>query len=83
MLEEKYYYRFEDPEDNWSNYLNSGNNTLFNSLELNVGYNHKLKNNIEITLEPYARLPINGIGHGQVMLSSGGIRLYAKWATKN
>ncbi|MEE9371558.1 MAG: hypothetical protein V3V00_00740 [Saprospiraceae bacterium] len=82
MLKEEYYYMYKDPSKSWKETFVNGGNTLLNSIEISFGYNKYLSNRISISLEPYARIPLNGIGHGNVLLGSAGLRVTAKWQTR-
>ena len=79
MLKEDYYYMYGDATDNWGTVYWNENNTLFNGLEFNVGYNKYISNRFILSIEPYARIPIQGIGHGNIMLGGAGIRVVTKW----
>lgn len=45
----------------------------FSVLNLSAGYTRKINNAISITAEPYAEIPLTGIGIGKVHLNSGGV----------
>jgi len=75
MLKENYNYNFEDATHNFESSWIGSNNTLFSNLELGVGYRRKLKNGHSADLSPYIKIPVNGIGHGKLKLSSFGLRM--------
>ena len=52
-------------------YLNSTNN-IFSILQLSGGYEHTLGGNTKIRIEPYLKIPIQGIGIGSMPISSAG-----------
>lgn len=75
MVNEFYNYHFEDRSHNFhSSWVNS-NSTIIGNLDLGFGYRQMIGNRYFIDVTPYAKLPINGIGHGNLMLSSFGIRM--------
>ena len=51
------------------------NNHVFSVLTLSAGYEATLKKNVFISVEPYYKLPLVGVGEGQVKLSSIGLQL--------
>jgi len=53
---------------------------LFSALNLSAGFEAKLSNAISLQIEPYMKLPISGIGFGNVSLSSYGINTAIKFA---
>ena len=55
-------------------YVNTSKNWL-SVLQLNVGYEINFKNRGSLRLEPYAKLPLKGIGIGELPLSSTGINI--------
>ena len=75
MLKESYDYKFEDLTNNFESSWSGSNNTLFSNLELGIGYRRQLNNGNSIEFTPYSKIPISGIGHGNLMLSSFGLRL--------
>lgn len=51
----------------------SENTHLFSVINLSGGYQYHFNDRFSILTEPYARIPISGIGHGKVNLNSAGI----------
>jgi hypothetical protein len=49
------------------------NNHYFSVAGISAGYQRKINNTFSIMAEPYLRLPLNGVGNGNVKLNSGGI----------
>lgn len=56
-----------------------GNVDLFSSADFSIGFEQKLFKTFYLQAEPYARLPISGIGEGKVKLYSLGIQLGLKY----
>jgi len=73
MISEQYDYLFTEESNNWSSSWTGDNNKWFNSLDLSTQYKIGLKNNFLIEAGPFVKVPISGIGHGDVLLSSAGI----------
>ena len=76
MLSEHYYYNFEDRSENFSSSWSMANKTLLSSISLSANYNLPFQNRWAVQFGPYAKIPISGIGHGDVMLSSFGMRVF-------
>lgn len=55
-------------------YYHSGNK-ITPVLNFAVGYEHNLANNLDLRIEPYYKLPLNGMGTGKLYLSSTGINI--------
>lgn len=49
------------------------NKHYFSGLTLSGGYQQKITPHISLTVEPYFKLPLSGIGFGKVKLNSGGV----------
>ncbi|MFC4230790.1 hypothetical protein ACFOW1_02735 [Parasediminibacterium paludis] len=59
-----------------SNYLiEDKNNHLFSILNLAVGYRRQLGKQLSYQLTPFVKIPLTGIGEGQVKLYSAGLQL--------
>jgi hypothetical protein len=59
-----------------SNYLiEDKNNHLFSILNLAVGYRRQLGTQLSYQLTPFVKIPLTGIGEGQVKLYSAGLQL--------
>ena len=56
-----------------------GNVDLFSSADFSIGFEQKLFKTFYLQAEPYARLPLSGIGEGKVKLYSLGIELGLKY----
>jgi hypothetical protein len=70
-----YYYKYTPtgPTVSKSRSIYNGSNHYFAGLTLSGGYTRKLTNRISLTIEPYTKLPLQGIGYGKVKLNSSGI----------
>jgi hypothetical protein len=55
-------------------YSNSSKN-LFSIVNLSMGYTHRVGKNTDIRLEPYAKLPISGVGVGKLSMFSAGVHV--------
>ena len=56
------------------------NKRILGSIQVAIGYQKILSEKWRIQVSPYAKIPLNGFGHGQVKLFSQGIKLSA-WFT--
>ncbi len=75
MKKEDYSYeskRYNMQYYGYKNYTNSSKNWL-SVLQLHVGYQISLKHAGSLRIEPYAKLPLQGIGIGKLPLSSAGV----------
>jgi len=77
-LMKKEYYSYEasgyygSPWTNDSTYFNSSKN-LFSILQISGGYEFSIGKNTNIRIEPYVKIPLGGIGIGNMPISSMGI----------
>jgi hypothetical protein len=76
MKKENYEYYFKTPtgqiyNKDWS--VSNKNKHFFSGLSISGGYEYSLNKQFSIIAEPYANLPLTGIGAGKVKLNSGGI----------
>ncbi|MEB2773731.1 hypothetical protein SYJ56_00340 [Algoriphagus sp. D3-2-R+10] len=53
--------------------VNGANNHFFGVVNFSVGYERKLGNKISVQVEPYFKVPINGVGEGDISLKSTGL----------
>lgn len=78
MLKEEYNFKYT-PQSGYKNYLlvkNNANQHYLSVLNLSASYQIKPKSsNIEWAIEPYVKLPLGGVGEGDVRLKSSGISL--------
>lgn len=81
MLKEKYYYKYasNDPDlvKNWHG--NNENRYWFGILNLAMSYEQMLNNKWSVAIGPYYNLPLTGVGHGNVELTSFGLRSSLKY----
>ncbi len=82
MLSEMYYYHYPDESNNFVNSWNMDNKTLFSALAIDASYNIPVGNRWALRAGPFIKIPIDGIGHGSVMLSSIGIRIQTSILSK-
>jgi hypothetical protein len=75
MKEEKYDYIYKWPGGQPTPYtytFNNENKHLFSVLSISGGYTRRF-GKLSLSAEPYMKLPLSGIGHGNVQLNSFGI----------
>jgi hypothetical protein len=53
--------------------VNDQSNHLLSVLTLSAGYRYRLSRHISFAAEPYLKLPLSGVGFGNLKLKSGGI----------
>jgi hypothetical protein len=53
--------------------INDQNNHLLSILTLSAGYRYRLSNRVAFAAEPYLKLPLGGVGFGNLKLKSGGV----------
>jgi hypothetical protein len=75
MTKENYSYQVEQNSSPpwWKNgsYNNSSNN-IFSILQISGGYELAVSGNTKISIEPYVKIPIQGVGIGSMPISSAG-----------
>lgn len=71
----KYYYKTSPTSQTMTRdrTIKDVNRHYFAGLTLSAGYTRNLTKNLSLTVEPYTKLPIKGIGYGKVKLNSAGI----------
>ncbi len=78
MLKEEYNFKYT-PQSGYKDYLlvkNNANQHYLSVLNLAASYHIKPKSaNIQWAIEPYVKLPLGGVGEGNVRLKSSGISL--------
>ncbi|MBC7913938.1 MAG: hypothetical protein H7Y07_07430 [Pyrinomonadaceae bacterium] len=78
MLKEKYDFKY-NPQSGYTNYTlvkNNANQHYFGVLNLAASYQIKSKSSgLQWAIEPYLKLPLGGVGEGNVRLKSTGISL--------
>mgnify|MGYP001600401975 FL=1 len=72
-----YYYKYTatGPTVNRKYTIKDQNKHYFSILTLSGGYQKNIGKSLSVTVEPYLKLPLSGIGFGNVKLNSGGILL--------
>ncbi|HEY6064349.1 MAG TPA: hypothetical protein VIV35_12110 [Chitinophagaceae bacterium] len=72
-----YYYKYTatGPTVNRKYTIRDQNKHYFSILTLSGGYQKNIGKSLSVTVEPYLKLPLSGIGFGNVKLNSGGILL--------
>lgn len=80
MLQEDYTYTYSYQKRDQT--LKNENNHLFGILNVAVGYEHQIRNNFFVQVEPFLKAPIAGIGEGQVDLVSTGAFINLKYMIK-
>jgi hypothetical protein len=73
----KYYYKYSPtgPTVNKTWTLSDKNKHYFSVFNLSGGYRFRLNKAISVSFEPYAKIPLRGVGYGKVKLNSGGVLL--------
>jgi hypothetical protein len=87
MLTEDYEYVYKSTEKgtytrNWG--VKNENNHLFKVASLSVGYERSLGKKWALQAEPFVRLPLAGVGAGQVRLSTLGMfmSVHYRWGRR-
>ena len=75
MLREEYDYRFAESSDDFTGLFTGESQTLMSQIELSTSYKLRTGGGYFIDAGPYLKLPLNGVGHGNVRLTSIGIRV--------
>jgi hypothetical protein len=77
----KYYYNWFGLERDFPYNYHSHENYLFSVVNLSIGVEAGISNSVSLLVAPYMKLPTgNGIGFGQIQVSSVGINLGLKYA---
>ena len=84
MQEENYNYNYKYYGNpgvrSWTN--NSSSNYWFSILDLSAGVEKQLGPHLIGQVEPYARLPLSGVGFGKIQLSSFGVNVTLQYRKK-
>ncbi len=84
MQQEHYNYNYKlwgvSGSRSWTN--NAGSNYWFSILDLSAGLEKQLGSHLSAQVEPYAKLPLAGLGTGKIQLSSFGINLTLQYKKK-
>lgn len=81
MLSENYKYSivYNSTSYPYETKVEGRNNEWFKMINLSLGVNYQLTHRWSLQAEPFAKLPIAGVGEGKVMLSSTGLFLGIKY----
>jgi hypothetical protein len=88
MLKEKYTLKFDNNQGGYPAYSNPSyayknqNQHLLSVLNLSAGIAKPLSKQTSLVIEPYARLPLTGIGQGKVNLKSIGLSFQLQYNLK-
>ncbi len=74
MLSEQYSYHFEEESMNFSSSWTRSNSTWLNAINISPVYRFGANKRGSIEIGPYFKVPLSGIGHGGIMLSSFGLK---------
>ena len=75
-----YYYSYRNSDSiHFRRELFGDNNHLFSVVDFSIGYEHRLSRHFSIQGEPYFKLPLKGVGEGNVQLYSAGFMLGLKF----
>lgn len=74
---EKYNYQYvkNGIERNGLRRYNKSSENLFSNVQLSLGYEHALSNNTYMRVEPYAGIPLNGIGISDLPVTNFGVNI--------
>lgn len=81
MLRENYTYTYtgSGPNSPLTYNIANKNKTLLGVLNLNATYQRAVSSKFDIEVQPYFKLPLTGIGYGQVNLKSAGVAVGVIW----
>jgi hypothetical protein len=80
MKKEAYDYQYKTSYGGYRHYqysFSNQNKHLFSMLHVSAGYQYRINNNFSVMAEPYANLPLSGVGNGRVKLKSAGLLVSA------
>ncbi|MFY0594665.1 outer membrane beta-barrel protein [Roseivirga sp.] len=80
MLREDYDYEYTRPSPNWAptSQIRGENNHLLGIANFSVGYETGISKKFKLGIEPFMKLPLTGIGQGEVKFLSFGTNLVLK-----
>jgi hypothetical protein len=77
MLHEKYTYNYSDAANSaaWPQSYTVPNSKgyLLSIININATYEHKINSNFGISVQPYMKVPISGVGYSNIKLQSTGV----------
>lgn len=78
--EYEYLYQYPGASQTWT-YLHTENNKnkhYFSVLSLTAGYEYRVNRLLSLSMAPYLKLPLAGVGYGKVKLNSAGVLVSVK-----
>jgi hypothetical protein len=81
MLSEEYTYEIQSGyySTTYTSQVNNENNEWFKILNMSIGIQHQVKQRLYLQIEPFVKVPLDGVGEGNVELSSWGLFFGAKY----
>jgi hypothetical protein len=73
-----YYNAFGTLASRTSEYV-SNDTHIMSILHLSAGFESRMSKNLSMIIEPYAKLPLGGVGFGNIMLSSFGLNFSVQY----
>ncbi|GAC1438996.1 MAG: hypothetical protein NVSMB63_03670 [Sediminibacterium sp.] len=74
-----YYYHYNGQPGRRSSTYHTGNNYILSIAHLSAGFEKRIGQNLSVQVEPYAKMPLTGIGFGNIRLSSFGVNLAVQY----
>jgi hypothetical protein len=79
MLHEKYTYNYADAANSaaWPQTFTVPNSKgyLLSIVNINATYEHRINSNIGVSIQPYMKVPISGVGYSDIKLQSTGVAI--------
>jgi hypothetical protein len=75
-----YYYNYFGRENSKGFHYPNKENNLFSALNLSLGVEAGISNNLSLLVAPYMKIPTRNIGFGQIQMNSVGINFALKFA---
>ncbi len=75
MIREEYEYMFTESGENWTGIFRNDSQTILSNVELGTTYKIRTGDGLFIDAGPYFKIPLRGVGHGNVKLASVGFRI--------
>lgn len=84
MLSEDYHYsiNYSSGSRYYESSIRRENNEWFKILNASIGFQYKVKPRWHLQVEPFLKAPLTGVGEGDVLLSSMGVFIGAKFKIK-
>jgi hypothetical protein len=82
MLRERYSYTYSSPSVTGpaAYTVPTAGKYFFGVANLNASFEHQLNSRLGVAVQPYMKLPISNIGHGEVKLQSTGVAVGFSWS---